>query len=53
MLGVGKYHGNDYVTLTHKAKDGKVVVKSKNKQTTLRGSFDATAFANSQHTLKQ
>jgi hypothetical protein len=53
MLGVLKYHGNDYVTLTHKAKDGKVVVKSKNKQTTLLGAFDAKAFANSQHTLKE
>lgn len=49
MLGVLKYHG-DIVTLTHDA--GKVRVKSKNKQTTLVGGFDAKSYANSQYDLK-
>lgn len=51
MLGVLKHHDKDYVHLTHK--DGKVVVKSKNKQTTITGGFDAKAFANSQYTLDE
>ena len=50
MLGVLKYHG-DMVTLTFA--DGKVRVKSKNKQTTLTGGFDAKSYANSQHNLTQ
>lgn len=49
MLGVLKYHGEDFVRLTHK--EGKVLVKSKNKQTTVTGGFEAKAFANSQHSL--
>jgi len=52
MLGVLKYHG-DYVTLSYKSDSGKVLVKSTNKQTTLVGGFDAKAFSNSQHTLKE
>ena len=50
MLGVLKYHG-DVVTLTED--NGKVRVKSKNKQTTLVGGFDAKSYANSQLSLKQ
>ena len=50
MLGVLKYHG-DYVTLS--LNNGKVLIKSNKKQTTLAGGFDAKAFANSQHTLKE
>ncbi len=50
MLGVLKYHG-DMVTLTHDS--GKVRIKSKNKQTTLTGGFDAKSYANSQHNLKE
>lgn len=50
MLGVLKYHG-DHVSLKHE--DGKVRIKSKNKQTTLVGGFDAKAYANSQQNLKE
>jgi len=50
MLGVLKHHG-DRVNLDYK--DDKVVIKSKNKQTTLTGGFGAKAFANSQSTLKE
>lgn len=50
MLGVLKYHG-DMVSLAHD--DGKVRIKSKSKQTTLTGGFDAKSYANSQHNLKQ
>ncbi len=50
MLGVLKHHG-EYVTITYK--DDKVIIKSKNKQTTLTGGFGAKAFANSQNTLKE
>lgn len=50
MLGVLKHHG-EYVTIDYK--DDKVVIKSKNKQTTLTGGFGAKAFANSQSTLKE
>jgi hypothetical protein len=51
MLGVLKHHDKDYVKLTHDT--GKVLVKSKNKQTTLTGGLDAKAFANSQYTLDE
>lgn len=51
MLGVLKHHDKDYVRLSSDA--GKVIVKSKNKQTTLTGGLDAKAFANSQHTLEE
>ena len=50
MFGVLKYHG-EMVTLTHQ--NGKVRIKSKNKQTTLTGGFDAKSYANSQQNLKQ
>lgn len=50
LLGVLKYHA-DVVTLTHSKESGKVLVKSKNKQTTLVGGLDSKAFPNSQQTL--
>tara|TARA_R100000231_G_scaffold45307_6_gene39136 strand:+ start:17062 stop:17874 length:813 start_codon:yes stop_codon:yes gene_type:complete len=50
MLGVLKYHG-DMVSLVHE--DGKVRIKSKSKQTTLTGGFEAKSYANSGHNLKE
>jgi len=50
LLGVLKYHA-DVVTITHSKESGKVLVKSKNKQTTLVGGLDSKAFPNSQQTL--
>jgi len=50
MLGVLKYHG-DMVSL--KDKDGKVVVLSKNKQTTVVGGYDAKAFSTSRQNLQE
>lgn len=50
MLGVLKYHG-DHVSLSYD--DGKVRIKSKSKQTTLVGGFDAKSYANSQQNLLQ
>lgn len=50
LLGVLKYHA-DVVVLTHSRETGKVLVKSKNKQTTLVGGLDSKAFANSQQSL--
>jgi len=50
MLGVLKYHG-DMVSL--KDKNGKVVVLSKNKQTTVVGGYDAKAFSTSRQNLQE
>ena len=52
MLGVLKYHG-DTVKLKYNSEDGKVLIKSNKKQTTLVGGFDAKAFPNSRHTLHE
>lgn len=50
LLGVLKFH-SDVVTLEDKG--GKVLVRSKGKQTTLLGGFDALSYANSQMTLTE
>jgi hypothetical protein len=52
LLGVLKFH-SDVVTLESKSNSNKVIVRSKGKQTTLLGGFDALSYANSQMTLTE
>ena len=51
LMGVLKYHSGD-VTLTYLENDG-VRIKSKSKQTTLTGGWNAKAFPNSQASVKE
>ena len=52
LTGVLKFH-SDMVELTYNTPTDRVKVKSKKKQTTLIGGFNAKAFPNSQNTLRE
>ena len=52
LLGILKYHGKT-ITIFHEEESGKVRIRSGKKRTTMLGTFEAKAYANSQSSISE